>query len=190
MIKYCNCTKTHYKQDKTFLCFLIPFFQGFTLHQQCKGLTTAAFQLYWWRKISSAPMCIISGMSGHLNRSTEVQRKLSGQLPHMNESEVPGRIQTHSGEGQAMSFFPDNHKNKVIINKVSYQSCPFCSVYTRKWNNWGMSARCNKITQCHTFITHILLGHQREHVTNGSNSYLDDILNNQKGDIIQENNGK
>ena len=33
---------------------------------------TATFQLYWWRKTSGAPPCIIPGMSGHLSRTTDV----------------------------------------------------------------------------------------------------------------------
>jgi hypothetical protein len=30
------------------------------------------FQLYWWRKISGALLCIISGTEGHLNITTDV----------------------------------------------------------------------------------------------------------------------
>ena len=42
----------------------------FRSHQHCKGYM-ATFQLYRMRKTLSAPPCIVSGTSGHLNRSFE-----------------------------------------------------------------------------------------------------------------------
>ena len=55
------------------VCYLnaIIFVWVLTLHQHCKGYI-ATFQLYWWRKTSGAPSCIVSGMSGHLSRITDI----------------------------------------------------------------------------------------------------------------------
>ena len=53
-------------------CFWqVPQSFDFTLHQHCKGYI-ATINLYWWRKISGAPLCIISGTSRHPSRTTDV----------------------------------------------------------------------------------------------------------------------
>jgi hypothetical protein len=66
------------------------------------------FQLYWWRNISGALPCIISGTNGHLSRTTDVP-ELAGWLPHMKESKVPVGIRTYSGEGK---WFEVNNLNR------------------------------------------------------------------------------
>ena len=47
------------------------FLLGFRSHQHCKGYM-ATFQLYWWKKTSSFPSCIISDRSRHLSRTTNI----------------------------------------------------------------------------------------------------------------------
>ena len=40
-------------------------------HQHCKGYMVT-FQLYWWKKTSGAPSCIISGKRWHPSRTTNI----------------------------------------------------------------------------------------------------------------------
>ena len=71
------------------------------LHQYCNGYM-ATFQLYWWRKTSGAPLCIISGMSRHLSRTTDVPS--ASWIASLHEkSEITGGIRTYSGEGLLLS---------------------------------------------------------------------------------------
>ena len=57
----------------------------------------ATFQFYWYRKTSGVPQALVG---------TQIEpptfRKLAGQFPHMKKSKVPGRIPTHSSEGQVI----------------------------------------------------------------------------------------
>ena len=75
--------------------------QGFKLHQHLLWSYGDFFCFHQWRKTSGAPSCITSGLSRNPSRTT-MFRKLAGQLPHMKQSEVPGGIQTHNGEGQVI----------------------------------------------------------------------------------------
>ena len=59
----------HFVLQHTCNCCFYTYFiwLGSTPHQ--KGYM-ATSQLYWWRKISGTPPCIISSCSGHLSRTT------------------------------------------------------------------------------------------------------------------------
>ena len=51
--------------DHYIFTFFFFFWLGFTWHQHCKGYNMLTFQLYWGRKSSAAPLCIISGCKGY-----------------------------------------------------------------------------------------------------------------------------
>ena len=59
---------------------------GWVLHHTNTVKVILKLSSYWWRKTSGAPLCISLGTSGHLSRNID----------------IPGRIQTHSGEGQVI----------------------------------------------------------------------------------------
>ena len=106
-MKICTKNKTA-QQPNTSLSetciFLFVGFYGYTSHQHYKGYM-ATFKLYLWRKTSGVPLCIISGTSGHLSRTTRcsVSSLNSEYLCHKKESKVPGKIRTYSDEGAGNS---------------------------------------------------------------------------------------
>jgi hypothetical protein len=76
---FCNINHVLHYNLKLYLSFALLnfihkiclFVFGFTSHRHSIG-HVATFQLYWWKKTSGAPPCIISGTNGHLSRTTDV----------------------------------------------------------------------------------------------------------------------
>ena len=53
--------------------YIIIFFYCVLCHTNTVKIIWWHFQLYWWKKTSGAPSCIISDTSRHLSRTTNVQ---------------------------------------------------------------------------------------------------------------------
>ena len=91
---------------------------GNMLHQHCLGYM-ATFRLYQWRKNSGDPACIISGMSGHPSRITNVPLTSRIVSSH-DKSEVPGEIGTISSAGEVILVNDSNHLATATSTCQSY----------------------------------------------------------------------
>jgi hypothetical protein len=73
------------------------FFGGF--YVALTLLIMATLELYWWRKMSGAPYCIISSTNGYLSRTTDVPFA-SWIASTFERTNAPFGILTYSGDGK------------------------------------------------------------------------------------------